>query len=201
MSQRPIPKSKFEEIISELNMFVSSGEVDEVKLMRFKHEAEKLRKADPMRGFTILGMIACVKDDLENTRLYHKNAIAFAKGLTYPKFQYAVSMLNMMEFNEAYDLLLDLYKEDDSDLVVLDHLINVVAVLGKEKDFKKLCDTWHEVTGSEHSRVGLMDDNPVEDRKTLDMLDVMMETRAESVVAPSPELIKSIDELVNGIEV
>lgn len=200
MTRNAAPKSKFDGLVDLLNRIKDSEEVDELLLRRIKNDTEKLKKENPMKAFTILGIIACINGQFEESIQCHKNAIAYADDSVWPKYQYAVSLLNLLEFNEAYDILLDLHDQDKSDLLVLTKLIKAAAIVGKEREFNTFCDTWYKLTQKEHPRKNHLEDDQNRDKETLDLLEVMVTEAPSAIIEPDPDFVKSVDELVKDIE-
>lgn len=73
----PKPATKCASMVEELNIMSSSYDPDkhQFRLAQIKNEAGKLKQEKPEGSYIILGIIACMKGDIENMHRYHKNAI------------------------------------------------------------------------------------------------------------------------------
>lgn len=200
MSPQPLPDSKLDAIIAELNEMSQSNDRDELKLRRFKNEIEKIKGSDPTLSFTLLGMIACVESNIDDVHRFHKIALAYAPEKAVPTMQYVVSLLNLDYNNEAQEILVDLHKEYRDDLEVLDKLIKNSAILNKMDEFATYCKDWKKLTGEENARLKFTEFDKRNDPNTLDIYDVIIKENPGTVISPDPDLVKLADELVDGIE-
>ena len=81
MSLMPQPESEVSNLMDELNRFRETSDFSELDLKRSKKNAENIKdKVDLAEGVGLLGMIACLENDIAAMRSYFVRAIQQSGG-------------------------------------------------------------------------------------------------------------------------
>lgn len=200
MNIKAQPKTKAVKLIDKLNKMVIRREVNELELKRCKVEAEKLKKIDIARAFTILGMVACLEKDIEKMHSFHKNAIIYSPEDVVTIYQYVVSLANLDLFQDGYTWALKAYKKDPLYSDIIDILIKITNKLDLEDKFRIYTNKWLKLTKKPHFLVSFPEDNDGRLSKMFNGFDELMDSQSDLILTPDPELIKLADELVEGVD-
>jgi hypothetical protein len=195
------PKSKASQIIDELNKMLDNRTINEVALKRFKVEAERIKEKDLAKAFSILGMIACIENDLQNMHSYHKNAITYSNENIAELSHYVVSLMNRRLFKDVHIYAQKVYKKSPSNSKNLDILIRAVNELNLEEEFQKYIKKWENLVEEPHILVAFPEDNDDNLFQMLDNFDKLINNQPDLVLKPDPKLIELADNLVEGVEV
>lgn len=146
----PNPKRKYSEFLEILNGMVPPNDVNVFQLNRVQIEAQKMKNDSPAEAFALLGVVSCIKNDVEDMHLNHQNALHYENSLRQKEL-YGTSLLNCHLFAEAYKYLLQSYEETDGkDIDTLDKLIRCVFYLDREHEFDRYVNDWLKLTGKDH---------------------------------------------------
>ena len=195
------PKSKASQIIDNLNEMLDSRTINEFALKKFKVEAEKIKEEDLASAFSILGMIACIENDMNNMHSYHKNAITYSNESIAELSHYVVSLMNCRLFKDAHTYAQKVYEKNPSNLKNLDILIRTVNELNLEDEFQKYVKKWENLKGEPHISVTFPEDNDDKLSQMLDKFDKLIDKQPDLILKPDPKLIELADSLVEGVEV
>ncbi len=143
-------QSKMNEIIDEINYFNSSGLFTEFDLKRLKKEAEKVKDISLTEGFSLLGLIAALEDDLEAMHSCFKRALQQSSEGSFELCAYASALLISKSYEDAYKYALRAYKNDPSVLISLDVLIEALAATNRKAEFEKYAVLWRKNTKEDH---------------------------------------------------
>lgn len=141
----PLPQSKANELIEELNKLNRTEQKNPFALKQIKAEVEKLRKTDALSAYVILGMIACIERDVEAMIAHHKNAIQLSPGDFGAKFNFGNSLHNLGFFSEACKYHVSAYKLDRGNLTFLDTTIDNMAAAGRMHEVKSWIEEWEKL--------------------------------------------------------
>ena len=186
------PTQLVEEIVETLNQMLDCGEPDEFSLRRCKQYAEKLKNEDLGAAFMVLGMIACVEYNIAEMHRCHRNSFHYAGRTVTTLTQYAVSLMNVSLFKEAYDHAFEAYKLNPDAFEPINRLVDITQQLDLMDEFLKYADLYARVTGEEHPAVIC---------RMFDAVDECILTSPGMLVKPEPELIALAEELIEGVEV
>jgi hypothetical protein len=175
--------------------------INEVALKRFKVEAERIKEKDLAKAFSILGMIACIENDLQNMHSYHKNAITYSNENIAELSHYVVSLMNRRLFKDVHIYAQKVYKKSPSNSKNLDILIRAVNELNLEEEFQKYIKKWENLVEEPHILVAFPEDNDDNLFQMLDNFDKLINNQPDLVLKPDPKLIELADNLVEGVEV
>jgi len=146
------PKTKESKLIKELNILVEKEkeDIDEFTMKRLKSEAEKLKGKDAAAAFSVLGMIACIEEDIESMHSHHKNAITHSNEDIGDLYQYVVSLMNCKLYQEAYVYALKVYEKDPTKLDNLNMLISSTCELNLKEEFEEFTSKWFDLAQTPH---------------------------------------------------
>jgi len=205
----PQAKTKFKECISILN------EINELKhndifyskekyifqLNRVKIEAEKIKDNNPADAFALLGIIACLEDNIEEMHINHKKALSYEDSPEH-KEDYAISLLHSHLFDEAYKYFLDLYtKADKNDLLILEGLIKYTAILNLNEEYDKYINQFKMLTGKEYDLKIFREDNEKILSNMIRAMDYHIDNNPDMIEEFDPDLFALAEELVEGVEI
>ena len=149
MSMIAQPESKISNLTAEVNRFMETSDFSELDLKRLKKEAEYVKdNVDVADGFDLLGMVACLEDDMRAMKSYFKRAIDQSGGYFLHVLNYSISLRYFGLYEEAYEQALKVYGNNRSYLHALDNLIGVTCVLNKREEFRMKTLTQNIVAGS-----------------------------------------------------
>ncbi|MBC8432556.1 MAG: hypothetical protein H8D96_11640 [Desulfobacterales bacterium] len=150
MSPTAQPLSKGAQIIAQLNELIQRKDADDFTLKRLKAEAEKIKENNLVDAFSILGMIACIEQDIENLHSYHKSAITYSNESARELSHYVVSLINSKLYEDAYKYSLKVFKKAPTDEKNLDILIKAISELNLEEEFGKYTSIWFDLKKEPH---------------------------------------------------
>lgn len=187
----PQPARKISTLIHELTEFLLEETVDEIGLARLKNEAKPLLIKNPAEGHLALGMIACIRGDVEKTIHHHELSIKIGKNKLWLRQNYVLSLYHLGMYSEGLEKGLSCLEEDKQDVDFI-HILLTMAIETGDLDCAKKLD--HFLSGLEgHSDLTL-------DRAIL-CVEETMKNDPNSVVRPDPALLAEVESLIDGVEV
>jgi len=147
----PALKSKYSDLVEELNQLLKNLDFSIFELNRLRKEAVQIKEnVDLASGFALLGMISCLEKNEKQMRNFFKRAIQQSGGELSHIINLSVSLKNLSFFEEAYGYAFEAYKQDPLNLACLDLAIEIACILNKKADFKKFTAAWHKITKEKH---------------------------------------------------
>ncbi len=126
-----IPEEKHQEIVERLNAFANSGERGEFALRALERDIKTLHKADPVRGFTLRGMLASNLGDEPGTRENFQSARRLEPKNWWIEFNFGRALFNLGYPKEAREQAERVYQADPSNILSLDEWIVQVIFSGR----------------------------------------------------------------------
>ncbi len=200
---RPIPASKHDDIIHELNAISDHLDITPFafKLNRYKNDAQKIIKNDPEIAYIILGIIACIENDIERMHKYHKIAIKFSGDSTYSLSQYGLSLLAQDLLGDAYNYTYRAYEKTPEDQPILNRLMHISYIMGRD-------DKYHEFkTKMKKLKFDFQDPDqfPEDDKEFLSNIipkvDKLMKKNPHMIVKPDSDFIELVEDLIEGVDI
>ena len=192
------PRTKFNELIKQLNDMRQSGKIDEFTLRLVYKEAEKLKETDLAEGFSIMGVIECLRGNTAEMHRLHKLSLDYSsEALFY--INYAMSLHKSGLVEDAHQMIVQAYGANPTDLDLLQCAIEGAVELERTEEAAVYMKSWEKLTGEEF-RVFPEDDEEVMFR-LFEVFDKMVEEHPELVVKPDEDFMAMIGELVEGVEV
>ena len=119
VSRKPAPAKKANELIGRLADLSKASALDEVSLQRIVQEAKALMQSDRAGAHTILGVVAALRDDADETRHHFRTALKMKKSFV-ALFNYSVSLATLEEHGEALKVIVNALKAYPDDLTLLE---------------------------------------------------------------------------------
>lgn len=200
---KPVPESKYDEIIQELNEI--SNHIDKrpfaFKLNRFKDEANRIISIEPKMAYTILGIIACFENDLEAMHKYHQNAIKLSGESSYALSQYSASLAKQGLLEQAYTCAHKAYEKTKEDRDILIKLMNLAYSLKKIDDYEFFKKMLIKLRFDFHDPDEFLEDSDEFLQNAFGIVDKMIENHPELTIEPDPEFEAFVDDLVEGVDI
>ena len=134
MSQ-PLAADKYNDLVESLNaMRKNTSLVNEFELKRIERDANNLSSVE--KRYVVLGMIACIRNDMDNMHYCHKNAIRLSQDINI-KWQYYVSLCSAGLYQEAFDLCMGMKADYPMDESVVIELMLMSGKLGNDDAYQK----------------------------------------------------------------
>lgn len=156
---------------------------------QFKHEAEKLKDADPAAAFTALGIIAGLQGDIPNMRNHHTKAIAYSRDQnTLYNYAVSLSLTDFLEESVVYAKeAFEIASLPEMKYQALNLLIELYHLLEKEEEFIDYAYKWESVHGKPHRLMNLdLAQAPTELDSCLDLLERQVSEDQNSFVEIDP---------------
>ncbi|MBU4471388.1 MAG: hypothetical protein L6301_11155 [Desulfobacteraceae bacterium] len=202
MAGTPVTKSKVTKIIEELNQMVRSGQKDTLALVRYKHEAENLKKSGRFTvAFIIQGMVACLEKDWSKMHSSHKNAIHYSPDDPQATSNYAVSLANAHMLEDAIQYFIKTHEMEPTNTLFLDQVIGSLFDLSAknnkyESELEFYAKRWKDLTGEPHS----LYDDPEMTAKIIDSCDETINDKPSLATDVDSSIWDLAQSLVNGVE-
>lgn len=123
MPRTPAPAPKANELIERLAQLADTPALDEFSLQRIARDANALMKSDPAGAHTVLGGVAALRGDGEETRKRHRAALKIKSDFAN-FFNYLVSLSMLDEYEEALQVAIGALKKHPDNLNLLNSAIN-----------------------------------------------------------------------------
>lgn len=199
----PAPQSKANEIIEALNEMGKSGQIDQIKLARWKHEANQMKQSGQVSpAFIILGMIACLEGDIEQMRSHHLNAIRYASESIDALRNYAVSLKKSGILQDSLEYFKKAHQLEPGHKRCLNDVIESLYDLSLnddqyEAELEDYARKWEQLTGEPHP----LYDDPETLAGMFDAFDEHIKNHPEALVDPGQKFWDEIEKLVEGVGV
>jgi len=201
------PQSRLSELIDEIEDLRDQGSASrELEIRRIKKQAEEFKVSDPAAGFSLLGMIACLENNLEEMHRCHKISLQYSNDAAVDLGNYAVSLMSCRLLEDALYYAKRAYDVSASDLArraeALDLLVCITSVLDDaEEEFLDYLETWEDLTGESHP---ILESNAAEEdeQKLTCIIGALEEdicTKREEFVQLDNRLFEKAEKLIRGI--
>lgn len=188
-------------MVEELNIMSDSYDPNkhQFRLAQIKNEAERLRQEDPEGAYIVLGIIACMKNDIENMHRYHKNAIKCSAESLLSLKNYSLSLYKQEFFKESYIYCLKAHEQEKTNPDVLRDLLNIAFILGLDENYDKFKKKLDRLNVEYNDPKDFYEDDDAWLKETLTDVEEMLHKHPELVVKPDPEREALIDDLIEGV--
>lgn len=142
----PAGKKKItNDIIDQLNSYVEDARrPTEFARRKIEHEIRKLKTVDPPDYYDLLGMLAAVSGDVDETKRCHEAAINASGRNPYYRHHFAVSLDQFYLFGESLPILREIIDSDRSDRSAIDSYISALFNSGRFQEAEGWIDDWNE---------------------------------------------------------
>ena len=190
MPLTPVPESSLNHILDELmDAYLEFGEVSEEMLRQAETMGLKSRKSQPVAAYTVLGAVACFRNDVEQMHRHHKNAMRLSPGDFLTIYNYCVSLSVLELYSDALarvEEAIDIHP----DLSAIDLAIEAAIKVGD--DVKKT--RFYEL------RKKLYGDADLDLSENLSMASEVYDNFPDEVESLDETLYQQAEELLHGIE-
>jgi len=198
---RPVPKTKYDHTIKELNIMSGSydAQAHEFRLAQIKREAEAIRQKDPTSSYILLGIIACIKNDIENMHRYHKNAINCSGKSLHSIMQYSSSLFNQGLLKDCYVYSSQAHEIEPSNPAILKELLRLSYYLELNEQYEQIKQKLERLGVHYDDPAVFLEDNDDWLEKAFTAMDRLIDDNPDLIVKPNPEREAIIDELIEGV--
>lgn len=197
------PKSKHNYIIQKLNEILNHIDIGPFRfqLNGFKEDAKRMFLTEPELAYTILGIIACIEDDLESMHKNHQNAIRLSGESLYTLKQYSASLAEQGLFDQAYKYAHKAYEKtkDDRDVLIL--LMDLAYSLEKTYEYEVFKKKVIKLGFDFHDPNDFPEDSDDFLQEAFSVVDKTIKNNPELIFEPDPEFEALVDELVDGVDI
>lgn len=147
-----VPATKTNELIERLTDVVRSGASNEFEIRLIERDANKLMRSDPAGAHAVLGSVAAVHGDAEQTRDHYRIALNL-DNTPMLRYNHSVSLCLLEEHEEALKVAGEALAVYPSDLVLLDHAIKTALESANFAKAREFCDRWDVLAPDRPNRV------------------------------------------------
>jgi hypothetical protein len=199
----PAPASKYDDIIYELNDI--SDQLDyqpyKFRLNHYKQYADKLIEKNPEEAYTILGIIACIEDDLPTMHQYHKIAIDCSGHSILSIHQYCSSLFTQDLYEEAKEYALIIFDKLPEDRETLIYLLEASFSLGQEEDYRHYKECLKKLGFEFEDPDCFKEDDPEKLLQIIQSVDKVLDENPQMIIKQDPHLEALARELVKGVDI
>ena len=141
MSHAPAPAEKVNQLIERLRQLAAAPALDEFSLQRIARDANSLMKSDPADAHTVLGGVAALRGDGDETRHRYRTALGIEKTLV-TLFNYSFSLSILDEHEEALNVAADALQAYPDDLNLLNRAIKAALESAHFMTARDLSNRW-----------------------------------------------------------
>ena len=135
------PANKANELIERIGVVARNSTLDNFEVQRIARDANALMRSDPAGAHTVLGCIAALRCNAEDSRKHHRIALTL-DNTAIPRLNYLVSLSVLEEHEVALTVARDAIDAYPDDLELLNHAISAAVESGQFMIARNLCDRW-----------------------------------------------------------
>jgi hypothetical protein len=193
---RPVPASKYSDIINDLNQIDS--EIDYkpyiFRLNTYKQETKKMIQKNPEEAYIILGIIACIENDLELMHKYHLNAISSSGQSLLSLYQYCCSLSEQDFYQDAKKYALKAHEKVPEDRALSFILYEHEDYILYKKKLEKLGFEFQDPND-------FIEDEEVSLKEAIISVDGILNKNPQMIFESDPDLEALVDELIEGVDI
>lgn len=155
MPLNPAPATIASQLIERLAVVASTPALDNLEIQRITRDANTLMQSHPAVAHTVLGGIAALHGDAEESRSHHRVALTLDRSLVV-RFNYSISLSLLEEHEEALEVVRDTLRDFPDDVRLLNHGIHNALDSGNFVTARAYCDRWDRLVPA--------DPNPLSER-------------------------------------
>ena len=144
MSRASAPAKKVNQLIGRLAKLAAAPALDEFSLQRVARDANALMKSDPAGAHTVLGGVAALRGDGDETRKRHRTALKIESDFT-TYFNYLVSLSLLDEYEEALQVAIGALEKYPDNLNLLDSAIRAALESANFEFARDLSHRWDDL--------------------------------------------------------
>ena len=199
----PAAESKYDDIILDLNDIAKAFDKTQYvfKLNRYKADVKVMIQDNPENAYSILGMIACLENDIESMHKYHKIALKCSGNNMRSLFQYSSSLYNFDLFEEAYKYAYQAFEKDPRDRDTLQMLLNLAYYTEQDEKYKRFKNELIKRKFEFQDPDSFIEDNDRILTSMVESAETLIQNNPEMIVEPDPELEALVADLVKGVDI
>jgi hypothetical protein len=188
----PTPSTIAGNLLVELTALADSTPVNEFAIKRIERDAEKLKGVDASEHAMLLGSIASLRGNYDDTTRHYRRALQLASNPVGVTLNYAVSLQVLARFTEMRDLLMTLVQKNRGNVHALRQASKMFMDSGAFQsalDLAPLADKYNVDLGERPLFAGLfkklMDERGLSEDDVLQFVEVTREAvRMHGIVRP-----------------
>jgi hypothetical protein len=198
---RSVPKSKYDATIKELNIMSESFDAQrhEFRLAQIKREAETMKQKDPTGSYILLGIIACIKNDIKNMHRYHKNAIKCSGKSLHSIMQYSSSLYNQGFLKDCYVYSLQAHEIEPSNPAILKELLRLSYFLDLDENYEQIKQKLDHLEIYYDDPADFLEDNDDWLERAFTVMDRVIQDNPDLIIKPDTKRESLINELIEGV--
>lgn len=208
MSPAAQTKSILDGLVTQLNRLISDGKPNKLKdFSYFKARAKKGIENDPVEAFSILGMVACIEQNIEDMHKNHSIALKYwriepeSTRDYWAPAQYSISLKkSLLDHQAYYDYGKNAFDAGYESAEFLEAIAVSAARLDLNDEFLEFANAYERVTGAPHPLTIFPEDDDKTLAKLFDAMDTLIEEDPDFIGSFEPELIAEVEELIKGVE-
>lgn len=143
------PQVRSQELLSELRKAAQNKSVNDFMLLRLEKEAKSLAGVDAYGASLLMGAIAALRFDYDESAHWHCNAIKLQPRNNIPYINYAVSLMVLYRFDEACEQYAKAWELDNSDKFILKLYIGSLIKSGRFHKAQEMFGLWGKLSPDE----------------------------------------------------
>lgn len=193
------PQTTYSSLIEKINSLLEAESYSEIQFASLEREAQQLKRVHPAQGYTVLGILACLRDNETELRRCHELALTYSRS-SETLLHFANSLVNCGKREEGFAILEEAYAIDPLNKTILQYLIFFSHSFMWTQKYSAYTQQWENLHGSPFDTTNL----PITEhdmlRGNLDIISRIMASHPGLVEPADAELIALADELVQGVE-
>ena len=141
MSRASAPAQKVNQLIERLDQLATAPALDEFSLQRIARDAKALMKSDPAGAHTVLGSVAALRGDRDETRHRYRTALEIESDFTN-YFNYLASLSLLDEYEEVLQVAIGALKKYPDNLDLLNSAIRAAVESANFEIARDISDRW-----------------------------------------------------------
>ncbi|TIH12771.1 hypothetical protein D0S45_17525 [Marinifilum sp. JC120] len=139
-----------ENLIEEISLAIAKGNINEIKMAYFKRKAKNLMNADTTQAYCALGILWGEEENEKLSRSCYQQALETAGPLEHAQvlFNYGISLINLGYYEEGRNNILEAVKTDNTNLLFLSKLIEVLYDY-EDNELPKYLTRWEKLHDGE----------------------------------------------------
>lgn len=137
---------EFAQLCSELGGVTRRDIAQGLKLSKYKKIANAMLKKDPVSGYTLLGLVACLEHDIASMHAHHARAIEISESC-FTLMYYAMSLEKSCLWSEAAKYALRALDQQPEEEKLLNAAIGIAPLTGRFSLLKRLVSQWQASHG------------------------------------------------------
>lgn len=132
---------KANKLIERLAVVARTSSLDNLEVQRIARDANVLMQSDPAGAHTVLGCIAALRGNADDSQNHHRIALRLDNTVT-ARLNYSISLSVLEDHEEALKVTRNAMNAYPDNVELLNHAIHTALESGNFKDARDLFDRW-----------------------------------------------------------